>query len=382
VGDGGPALRVLVVSAEPPWPAHHGGRLRVARMVEELGKHLAVRVVAPVEGPPPAGLAVDVLPAEAPVGLVGRVAIPGPRLGRILFGPVRRAALGRSLARHRPAAVLFATSYLAAAAHVAGTPVVVDFHDVEVRRLASLAKVGSARSRAAHTLEAVKARRWEPRLARRAALVTAAAADDVRLLAGWGAAALHVPHGADPLPVSPSPPRGPVTFVAGFAYAPNRDAAGWLLREVWPRLRRAEPELRLRLVGRRAQEIARPAGVEVVGDPAEVDQYYEEASLALAPVRVGGGPQLKVSEALSRGRAVVATSYSARSAPAGARGGVVVADDAEEFAAAVLRLWRDVPARRVVEKRLVGALPLPTWEETCAPLVATLGRLASPPSNP
>jgi glycosyltransferase involved in cell wall biosynthesis len=380
VGDGGPALRVLVVSAEPPWPPHHGGRLRVARMVDELGKHLAVRVVAPLEGPAPDGIAVDELPAEAPVGVVARTATGVPRLGRVLFGPVRQEVLGRALARHRPGAVLVATSYLAAAARIDRVPVVVDFRDVERRRLLSLARVGPPRSRIVHGLEAAKARRWEPRVARRAALVTAPSADDVGLLARSGAAVLHVPHGVDLFDPSPSPPRGPVTFVAGFAYAPNRDAARWALREVWPRLRRAEPELRLRLVGRRAHEIAAPLGVEVVGDPPEVDRYYEEAALVVAPVGVGGGPQLKVTEALSRGRAVVATSYSARSAPAGAGAGVVVADGPEAFAAAVLHLWRDLPARRLVEKRLAGALPLPTWEQTCAPLVAALERLAAPSS--
>ncbi|HEX2274185.1 MAG TPA: glycosyltransferase family 4 protein [Acidimicrobiales bacterium] len=380
MGDRGPPLTVLVVTAEPPWPPHHGGRIRVARMVDELRERLAVRVVAPLEAPPPAGLGVDELPPTRPVGVLARVAAPRPRLGRMMFGPERQEVLDHALARHRPAAVLFAGSYVAAAARVAGVSVAVDFQDLEVRRLASLARVGPARSRAANGLEAVKARGWEPRVARRAALATAANADDVRLLARWGAHALHVPHGADAFEPSPSPPRGAVTFVASFPYAPNRDAAEWLLREVWSRLRRVEPELPLRLVGRHARQVVGPSdGVDVVTDPPDVDRYYREASLVLAPVRVGGGPQLKVTEALSHGRAVVATSHSLRSVPAPARAGVVVADEPEEFAAAVLHLWRDLPARRLAEQRLAGALPLPTWQHTCAPLVAALERLAPGP---
>jgi hypothetical protein len=366
----------MVVTVEPPWPPYHGGRIRVARMVEELAKRLAVCVVAPVDGAPTVDVSVEELPATAPVRLHARLATPAPRLGRLLFGPARQAVLDRALTRDRPAVVLFATSYLAAAARVSDVSVAVDFHDLEVRRLAGLARVGSARSRAVNGLEAAKARWWEPRVARRAALATAAADEDVRILARWGANALRVPHGADAFDPTPSPPRGPITLVASFAYAPNRDAAEWVLGEIWPRLRGTEPELRLRLVGRRAGNVLGPPGVEIVADPVCTDRYYEEASIVLAPVRVGGGVQLKVTEALSRGRAVVATSYSSRSVPALVRGGVVVADDPEEFAAAALHLWRNLDARRAVERRLAGGLPLPTWEETCAPMVAALERLA------
>lgn len=368
-----------MVTAEPAWPVHHGGRIRVARMVGELGKHLAVGLVAPLEAPPPEGLVVEVLPPPAPVGVLGRVATLSPSLGRRLFGPERQAVLDRALARHRPAVVLFATSYLAAAAHTGDVPVAVDFHDVEVRRLPTLTRMGTARSRAAHGLESVKARWWEPRVARRAVVATAATAADVDLLAGWGANALHVPHGADAFEPRPSPRHGPVTFLANFAYPPNRAAAVWLLRAVWPRLRRGEPALRLRLVGRRARDVVgEHDGVEAVSDPAQVDAYYEEASVVLAPVRTGGGAQLKVTEALSRGRVVVASSYSSGAVPPAARHGVVAADGPERFADAILHLWRDLEARRASEEKLAEGLPLLSWEQTCAPLVAALKRLSAP----
>jgi succinoglycan biosynthesis protein ExoO len=189
-----------------------------------------------------------------------------------------------------------------------------------------------------------------------------------------------VPHGAEHLPLPPSPAEGPLLFAATMAYPPNRAAARWLVEEVWPEVRSREPALRLGLVGR----LAGPAlgwargreGVDVVSDPDDVEEHYRRAALVLAPVTWGGGAQLKVVAALARARVVVATSFSARSAPDRARVGVVVADDAAAFAAAALRLWRDRSDRWARERALAERAGVPTWAEAGGPLVEALARLS------
>ncbi len=310
---------VLVVAGEALWPDDHGGRIRTARLAEALGRRFDVWVAAPAGAPPPSGLGFVELPVNDPVGRLRSVASARPRLGQAMLGHRRRAVLAESVCRLQPAAVLFAHSYLAATAPDLPVPFVVDFADVEVRRLWSLAQRGSARNRAAITVEWAKAHWWEPRVARRAGLVLAVTAPDAELLASWGGAAMLVPHGVGFRPYRPSPAEGPVTFVASFDYAPNRDAARFVLEEVWPRVRAEAPAARLRIVGRAAKAVvgctACHDGVEVVSHPEQVERYYQEASVLLAPVRTGGGAQVKVAEALGRGRVIVATSFSARSAP-------------------------------------------------------------------
>lgn len=367
---------VLVVSGEPLWPSSHGGRIRTARIVQELDRRLSVRVLAPMETPPPFDVALDPLPDEVPAGRASAALRLTPRLGLALLGPRRTAVLHDVVARYQPRIVLFAHAYLAESAGALGVPVVVDFADIEVRRMASLSRLGpGARSRAGHGIEALKARRWEPRLAGRARVAAATCPADVALLRAWGARAVLVPNGADRFEASPSPAGGPVTFVAGFGYGPNLDAARFLLESVWPRLHRAEPALRLRLVGRHAgRRLPCPEGVEVVPDPGSVERFYDEASLVVAPVRAGGGTQLKVTEALARGRVVVATPFSARAAPPAAGAAVVVADGPDRFADCTLRLWRDTGERGGREAALVARRPVPTWDQACAPLVEALTR--------
>ncbi|MCA1842481.1 MAG: hypothetical protein LC792_04690 [Actinobacteria bacterium] len=244
---------VLIVSGEPLWPSVHGGRIRTARMLEALAHHLAVRVAAPLEAGAPHGIPVDPLPGPPVIRRWRLAASAAPALGGMLLDPERARAVAGLVARHRPRTVLLAQSYLAAVAPTLAVPIAVDFPDVEVRRMVSLA--GSAPSRHARVafgLEAAKARRWEPRLARSATVVSTASGADAALLTSWGAAPVLVPNGAATFDYTPSPARGPVTLVANFAYQPNRDAARFVLEALWPRLRAAAdgPELRLRAVGR------------------------------------------------------------------------------------------------------------------------------------
>jgi hypothetical protein len=371
---------IVVVTGEPPWPAVHGGRVRTARLAEALAHHFAVCVGGPPEGTPPPGVDFEPLPAQAPPARTAAVLSPAPFLGHSLMGPARAGAVARLVAARRPLAVVFAHGYLAATAGDPGVPTVVDFADVERRRQASLARRGSVRSRSAAAVECAKALGWERRLARRVDLAVATSAADAALLRSWGAAVVVAPHGADPVTHTPSPPGGPVTFVAGMGYAPNTDAARLLVHEVWPALERAAPAIRLRLVGRAAGQVlgwvGRRGAIEVVADPPAVGAYYREASVVCVPVGTGGGSQVKVAHALAHCRVVVASPFSARSAPAGAGDGLVVAPGTQAMGEAVLNLWRDVSGRHARERFLADRRPVPTWDGAFGPLLGWLLRLA------
>jgi glycosyltransferase involved in cell wall biosynthesis len=370
---------LAVVSAEPLWPAVHGGRIRTAGITEELSRHFSVCVVAPREGEPPDAIRLEALPNEPARRGVGLSLHASPRLALALLGPARRADVAGALARHRPRVVVFTASWLAEALtrHDDDPPFAVDFIDVEARRMASLARGGSPRCRVAYGLEALKARRWEPAVARRASARSAASPADAARLASWGAPPVLVPNGAALHDPCPSPSDGPLLFLASFSYQPNRDAARWLVEDVWPHARRAEPAVRLVVAGRAADPAWAREGVAVVPDPPCVDDLYAGASAVLAPVRRGGGAQVKVTEALARGRVVVASRFSATAVPPAAAPGVVVAADARRFADHAVRLWRDPVERWDREKALVAARPVPTWEEACAPLVDALRRLVA-----
>jgi len=141
--------------------------------------------------------------------------------------------------------------------------------------------------------------------------------------------------------VLPDPARKTAVFLGNFAHGPNADGLRWLLAEVWPRVRAAEPEATLGVCGRDANEsqirAMERAGVTWRGFVPTLADAFAPASVALSPMVSGGGMRGKVLEALAAGRPVVAT-------PIGAEGvarvpGLHVAASPEDFARAVIDAW-------------------------------------------
>lgn len=326
--------RVLVVANEPIEPVVNGGRVRMAALVDALRSRFDVRVHEPTR--------------RRRVLLPPRV----PRLGAAMFVPFDAGDAD---------VVVYTHSYLEPVAPRLDVPVVVDFPNLEVDRQRSLAANGPLVRRAIAAIEARKARVWEPVTARRAAVGVAVTDADADVLRRWGATTVvTVPNAATAVRSDPSPADGPVTLLANMAYAPNRFAADRVRERVWPLVLRRRPDARLRIAGRGTDE--------EVDDVAPV---FAAASMVLAPVTEGGGTQLKVVEALAHGRVVVATPYSAASAPAGARDACVSTVDDDEMAATIVRLLDDVEERHRREQ----AAHVPTWNEATVPLLDAIEAL-------
>jgi polysaccharide biosynthesis protein PslH len=159
-----------------------------------------------------------------------------------------------------------------------------------------------------------------------------------------------VPNGVDTSAAPGPEPGGPplALFTGTLAYPPNAEALDWLLREIWPRVRAAEPAARLAVVGPDPPESARKLAdesVELTGRVAEMRPWFERASVVLVPMRSGGGTRLKVLDGLASGRAMVSTTMGAEGIDAHDGEHLLLADGAAAFSAAVVRLLRD-PALR------------------------------------
>lgn len=372
--------RVLLVANEAPWPQTSGGRLRIAAFAEHLGELGRVTVAYPAGN--------DGLPvAEAPAAIELEPVVPDsravwlgtitkqPRIGVRLFGLAGARRIRELVRRLEPDVVVLSHSYLSAIVDGTHAFTVVDFPNVEFRRLASVRQLARGRHRLSATIESVKALGWEPELARKAHVVTATTPRDVDLLRDCGAlVALEVPNAVagEPGARTPSPPAGPVTFVASAGYPPNDRAAERLIREIWPRLRDRTAGAQLRVLGRGTERyagLATDESIDVVGTVPDVRPYLREASVVVAPVDGGGGTQLKILEALSSGRVVVASPYSFDSVPSAARAGCIVGRTNDEFAQHAADLFRDVEQRHLLERRLSDRFEAQTWGEALRPLV-------------
>jgi glycosyltransferase involved in cell wall biosynthesis len=136
-------------------------------------------------------------------------------------------------------------------------------------------------------------------------------------------------------------------------WLPNIVSTRWFLQEVYPTIRCQVRTSRLYIVGKDPPPDIRKQhdgeSVVVTGFVPDVRPWVSKGSVFVVPTRVGSGMRIKVLEALAMGKAVVSTRIGCEGIDGLIDGeNIVIADTAEEFAAAVVRLMRDQGLREVL----------------------------------
>lgn len=135
-------------------------------------------------------------------------------------------------------------------------------------------------------------------------------------------------------------------FVGGFAHTPNGDGVDWFLNEVWPLLLAHDKRFTLRIAGSRmpdALQARRELGVTMLGrvSEQELKHLYATSSVAIVPLRFGGGIKGKVIEAFARGVPVVMTEIGAQGIVDPETLGFVAPSNGQRFAEAVIQAAED-----------------------------------------
>lgn len=164
---------------------------------------------------------------------------------------------------------------------------------------------------------------------------------------------IHQVHG----PGLPWDQRKDLLFVGSYRHPPNLDAALWLATEILPRVRARLPDVVLHLVGGDAPDpivaLGELPGVRFHGYLPDLLPLLEGARVGVAPLRYGAGVKGKVNQSLAHGQPMVATLCAVEGMHLVDGEDVLVADDAQAFADAVVRLYND---RVLWEKLAAGGL--------------------------
>jgi len=276
-----------------------------------------------------------------------------------------------------------------------GADLAADSHNVEHelhRRCRRLLR--SVLARCWYSLQAWAIRREETRGYSACRFIACCSEDDahlIRVLAPAAPAAFVTPNGVDTAFYAPGRTEDAepsVLYTGGFGYLPNQDAVRFFHQAVWPKVRSQVPACRFRIVGSQAREyfggmLALDPAVEVASDVPDMRPYFDRAWVVVVPLRAGSGTRFKILEAMAMAKPVVSTNLGAEGIPAADGEQIVLADDPDAFARAVVLLLRDAQRRRALglaARRL--ACERYHWAGLCDRMAAAFHHQFAPGAQP
>jgi glycosyltransferase involved in cell wall biosynthesis len=147
-----------------------------------------------------------------------------------------------------------------------------------------------------------------------------------------------------------------VLFLGSLDWRPNLDAVDLLLDRVFPLVAGREPAARLSIVGRSPPESLRQRvrgmdRVELHADVPDVRPFLDASGVLAVPLRIGGGSRLKILEALAAGLPVVSSRVGAEGLDLCPDQHLVVVDDEEQMANALLKALRNPAPLQLMAER-------------------------------
>ena len=381
-------MRILVIAAPFPYPPDTGSRNLIYHWLAAASKDNEVELMAIDESangtriiPELPDLQITVIPTEIGRRLPSRLArlstcaLRGIPATSIIY--MSRMALeylfGKVREEHYDAVVLTENVVAGYAPFLAKiVPVVLFKHSVQaVDALDSRKRYGMYHLR--WILEEQIVKRYEERTCHAATVVCCVNSEDSADLVRRYR--LNEPPEIVPIGVELNcfPPRSTdpggkvIGFFGNMSWGANVDAALWFTEKVLPFIWAQESETRFFVIGPGSKELpflTKDPRIVTIGPVPQqmISETLKEVTVGLVPVISGTGVRLKLLEMLSMGIPVVSTALGSLGTGCVSGQHILIADEPEAFAQAVISLLRDVEKR----KKFTLAGPLlaqkHTWE--------------------
>ncbi len=181
-------------------------------------------------------------------------------------------------------------------------------------------------------------------------------------------------------PVTPQAGAKDVLHMGTMFWLPNIEGILWFAKNVWPAIVSQVPEATFTIAGKNPPEAIKelatispgslngnrpPSSVNVTGYVPDPQPYLQAAGVFIVPLLSGGGMRVKIPDAWRWGLPIVSTRIGAEGIEYRDGENILIADGAEQFAQAVVRVLKDaelaqrlrVNGRRWVEQNY-------DWQET------------------
>jgi cellulose synthase/poly-beta-1,6-N-acetylglucosamine synthase-like glycosyltransferase len=154
-----------------------------------------------------------------------------------------------------------------------------------------------------------------------------------------------------------------VGFIGALNWQPNLDGLRWFLAGVWPRVLRSLPDATLHIAGKGANANTKNwitgKNIFFEGEVKDAGRFMGSMTVMISPLFAGSGLRIKIIEAMSLGKTVVATPVAAAGLPVEDHRELLIGTDAVSFCDALtsalsdpgLRATTGAKARELVRNR-------------------------------
>lgn len=233
-------------------------------------------------------------------------------------------------------------------------PIVCVHHNVESALLKRRADAATGMRARYFALQASFTESEERHKMPEVALNVAVSEPDRRLLARIAPRAriITIPNGVDTREIVPLPDaEDGIVFVGGATWFPNRDALDHFAHSILPHIRaKLGRDVPVTWVGqataRDREYFHQQHGITLTGYVERIEPSIASAACYVVPLRIGGGTRLKILYAWAMRRAIVSTSIGYEGLEGEDGTNIIVRDDPEQFADAVVKILTDATHRK------------------------------------
>jgi len=137
----------------------------------------------------------------------------------------------------------------------------------------------------------------------------------------------------------------PTLFHLGaMNWMPNEEGIRWFLAEVWPKVTKAFPDLRLYLAGRHMPDWiynTKIRNIVVTGEVFDAFDFMYSKAIEIVPLFSGSGIRIKIIEGMAAKKAIISTSIGAEGINVESGKNIMIANTPDDFVEAIKTLVND-----------------------------------------
>jgi len=152
--------------------------------------------------------------------------------------------------------------------------------------------------------------------------------------------------------------RKDLLFLGGFQHPPNVDSIEYMVRDVFPKIKKKISDIKLYVIGSNppskvVELCSKTDGIVFLGYVKNIDPYLKKCRVMVAPLRFGAGVKGKITQSMANGLPVVTTSIGAEGISIGNKRVLLVGDDVDTFVSESMelyqneRLWSEISTNAV-----------------------------------